>query len=602
MNNSIIKLLLLFICSTVPLLTFASNEITSVDIYTSITSDGYIFADGQTIDEIRTRTAGTARTNYQMYAGLTNWGPDFYRLHRSFLSFPTIEIPEEAVITEASLYFYGLISYPDEHNYLRLVEATPALPTQLSSSDFDSIGDINDPKFFSDLTITPADMRSLNLSNTIAEFPLNSNALAKLSSSDYISFAILDGHDLENATIPNVGYNMARYVWSMRDTPAPGSYWGHFPYVKVKYYIPSNTPPILTTSLNYSVDESMQLSFVVSATDSENDSLMYSISNLPLGATFDSQTQTFNWTPGYDDAGTYEVVFSVTDGEFSDTATATIEVLNTNRAPILEAIGNQTVSENQNLSFTLSASDPDGDNLTYSALNLPSGASFDPSTLTFNWTPGYNDAGNYTDIEFTVVDDGSPMELDVELITITVGNINRAPEFVSTGAQEVLEDEQLTFSVSATDPDNDSFVLSAQNLPSGASFDAQTGTFSWTPTLSQEGVYTVTFSATDNGTPAETGSMDVVITVGDNPTPVEQSEDLIEDIVTLDIPANVENSYMANLQKVATFIEEGKIHVALNQLNAFINKVNQDYAQGILTQEERDQLVDAAEDLIADLQ
>ena len=117
----------------------------------------------------------------------------------------------------------------------------------------------------------------------------------------------------------------------------------------------------------------------------------------------------------------------------------------------------------------------------------------------------------------------------------------------------------------------------------------------------QEGVYTVTFTAGDTGTPAETGTVDVVITVGDNPTPIEQSEDIIEDVIEFDLPTNVENSYMANLQKVADFIEQGKIQAAINQLNAFINKVNQDYSQGILTQSERDSLMTVAEDLIDDL-
>jgi hypothetical protein len=274
----------------------------------------------------------------------------------------------------------------------------------------------------------------------------------------------------------------------------------------------------------------------------------------------------------------------------------------TNNPPVFTNIGNQTVSENQTLSFTLSAIDPDGDTLTYSAANLPTGATFNPSTHEFSWTPGYSDAGNYENIEFTVTDSGSPMELDVELITITVGDVNRAPEFVSPGAQEVQEDNLLSFTVSASDPDNDAITLSATNLPIGATFNTTTGEFSWTPTLSQEGIYTVTFTATDNGLPVETGTVDVVITVGDNPTPVEQSEDIIEDVIVLDLPTNVENSYMANLQKVATFIEAGNIQAAINQLNAFISKVNQDYNQNEITLQVRDNLVALAEALIGDLQ
>jgi uncharacterized protein YcnI len=194
------------------------------------------------------------------------------------------------------------------------------------------------------------------------------------------------------------------------------------------------------------------------------------------------------------------------------------------------------------------------------------------------------------------------MELDVELITITVGNVNRAPVFDAVGSQEVLENELLTFTVTATDPDGDGFTLAAVNLPAGASFDPQTGVFSWTPTLSQEGVYTVTFNATDDGAPVETGSTDVVITVGDNPTPPEQADNLVDTVIGYDFPTNVENSYLANLKKVKTFIEEGKVQAAINQLEAFINKAENDFANGTITQAIRDDLVGLAEALIADLQ
>lgn len=45
------------------------------------------------------------------------------------------------------------------------------------------------------------------------------------------------------------------------------------------------------------------------------------------------------------------------------------------------------------LTFTVTASDPDGNTLTYTAGNLPSGAGFDPATRTFTWTPAYTQAG-----------------------------------------------------------------------------------------------------------------------------------------------------------------------------------------------------------------
>lgn len=270
-----------------------------------------------------------------------------------------------------------------------------------------------------------------------------------------------------------------------------------------------------------------------------------------------------------------------------------------NRPPTLDYIGNKVVAEGDVLSFTVTATDPDGDNLTYSINNAPSGSTFDPITNVFTWNTGFTDAGNYTDIEISVTDDGTPMQLDVELINITVGNVNRAPEITNPGQQLVLENNPLTFNVSATDPDNDTVSIVAPVIPSGATFDGSN--FSWTPSLDQEGVYMISFIATDNGNPAESSQIDVIVTVGNNPTPLEKAEDLVEYVIDLNLLNNTENSYLANLKKVELFISTGKINVAINQLNSFINKVNQDFQLNIITQQEYQSLIDAANNLINDL-
>jgi hypothetical protein len=105
----------------------------------------------------------------------------------------------------------------------------------------------------------------------------------------------------------------------------------------------------------------------------------------------------------------------------SDFEDVTITVGSVNRPPVLAPIGSQSVNENELLEITISGTDPDpGDVLTYSASGLPTGASFDPATQTFSWTPGFGSAGNYT-VTFTVTDDGTPVLNDFEDVTITVG-------------------------------------------------------------------------------------------------------------------------------------------------------------------------------------
>jgi hypothetical protein len=102
---------------------------------------------------------------------------------------------------------------------------------------------------------------------------------------------------------------------------------------------------------------------------------------------------------------------------------------------VLNAVGTKSVNEGAAVTFTVSASDPDGDALTYSASNLPAGASFDPATRTFSWTPGYGQSGVYANVRFQVSDGRLT---DYEDITITVSNVVR-PDVNDDGSTNVLD-------------------------------------------------------------------------------------------------------------------------------------------------------------------
>ncbi len=354
-----------------------------------------------------------------------------------------------------------------------------------------------------------------------------------------------------------------------------------------------NRPPVLDAIGNKTVKEGETLTFSISATDPDQDPLTYSASNLPTGATFDTSTRVFTWTPGYNQADNYtNVRFAATDsGGLSASETITITVGNVNRPPILDPIGAKTVLEGETLNITLTASDPDGDALTFSTGQLPPGASF--SGQTFTWTPGYDQSGSYV-VEFCVQDCGIPLELAVEVVTITVGNLNRAPVFEPVGSRQTVEGQKLEFYVKANDPDGDALTYYSSQLPTGASFDPNTRLFSWTPSYGQTGSYMVTFKATDG---SQIGETSVPISVS-QPSPSELITNVVKDVIDLNLSKAVENPYIANLKKVDGFIVNGQKPAALNQLNAFINKVRQDMAKGLIGTTEGKALIQKATELI----
>ena len=137
--------------------------------------------------------------------------------------------------------------------------------------------------------------------------------------------------------------------------------------------------------------------------------------------------------------------FKISDGELTDWENVTIRVNNTNRPPVLDQIGDRTIDENSSLEFTVNATDPDGDTLTYSASNLPDGAVFDLDTGTFSWTPTSGQAGIYPDMHFETSDD----ELtDWKNITIRVVGADTSPKIsIITPSSEVMSQQQFIVNI-----------------------------------------------------------------------------------------------------------------------------------------------------------
>lgn len=74
----------------------------------------------------------------------------------------------------------------------------------------------------------------------------------------------------------------------------------------------SNRVPILGSIGNKAVNEGELLSFDISGSDPDGDSLTYTVTNKPASATFSGVS--FGWTPGGSDQGTYTLTFEVSDG------------------------------------------------------------------------------------------------------------------------------------------------------------------------------------------------------------------------------------------------------------------------------------------------
>lgn len=189
-----------------------------------------------------------------------------------------------------------------------------------------------------------------------------------------------------------------------------------------------------------------------------------------------------------------------------------------NTAPVLDFIGNRQVDEGAPLVILVTASDSDvpAQSLTFSLGDgAPAGAVIDSNAGVFAWTPGEADGPGEFSFAVTVTDDGSPALSDSEMITISVAEVNSAPMATEPDDRSTGYSQTVEFTISATDAD-----VPAQNLnyslidgPAGASIDADSGAFTWTPTVDQVGEHDLNFEITDDGSPAKSVSVSVHVTV-----------------------------------------------------------------------------------------
>ncbi|MFH1227402.1 MAG: putative Ig domain-containing protein [Planctomycetota bacterium] len=99
----------------------------------------------------------------------------------------------------------------------------------------------------------------------------------------------------------------------------------------------ANRAPVLSPIGNQTIAEGATLTLTISGTDPDGDTLTYTISNPPLGASFDATTHTFSWTPAYNNAGTYTGIrFRVADPTYlsaEETITITVTDVAAPNAP-----------------------------------------------------------------------------------------------------------------------------------------------------------------------------------------------------------------------------------------------------------------------------
>jgi hypothetical protein len=180
-----------------------------------------------------------------------------------------------------------------------------------------------------------------------------------------------------------------------------------------------NTAPTITGTPSKSAPVGTRYAFQPVAKDANGDRLSFTVQGKPAWLSFDQATGLLQGTPQLANVGTTSsILISVSDGKVSTALPSfTVAVLKPNTAPTIAGTPPSTIRVGETFNFRPTASDADGDKLTFGVQNLPAWADFDAATGAVS---GVADAvGSYSGITVSVSDGTSSRALAPFTLSVT---------------------------------------------------------------------------------------------------------------------------------------------------------------------------------------
>lgn len=272
----------------------------------------------------------------------------------------------------------------------------------------------------------------------------------------------------------------------------------------------NNSPPVFTSSApTANVLEGSSFSYNITTSDGDNDTRTITAVTIPSWLSLQDNgngTAQLSGNPSDAQEGSHSVSIKVRDSKGAETTQSfTVTVINAN--PTLSTITGGGGMIGASLSYSASATDPGGDNLTYE-WNFGDGTAKDTGINKTNVTHTYTAAGTYT-ITLKVTDSDGGSVTQTKFVTITTAS-NTAPRFVSVPQTTANEGSTYSYLIAATDADGNAMTITAPTKPS------------WI-TLTNTGAGTATLSATS----AIQGTFPIILEVSDGTALDRQVFDLV---------------------------------------------------------------------------
>ncbi len=291
--------------------------------------------------------------------------------------------------------------------------------------------------------------------------------------------------------------------------------------ISVASQIP-NHAPVITSDPPRAAAIGQLYRYNATATDSDNDLLIWNLDKSPSGMIVDPITGVVVWKPQANQLGTQSVILHVSDGHGGEvTQSFDVNVLSVNRPPGITSAPPTFAIATKPYSYAVTATDPDGDPLTYSLVNGSVGMVVNPVSGLLTWTPTSGEIGSNTVI-IRATDSHGAFGQQTYSVIVSASPNNRPPTITSTPPFVAEPTKTYTYAIIAVDPDRDVLHYALLTAPPGMTIDTKTGLVTWTPTAAQVGTFTVSLAAIDTSDAQMTQSFHVVSKVNHPPTITSQ--------------------------------------------------------------------------------
>jgi VCBS repeat-containing protein len=304
----------------------------------------------------------------------------------------------------------------------------------------------------------------------------------------------------------------------------------------------TNQPPVANDD-GYTTDEDSALNIAAPGvlgndTDADGDPLTAVLNTGPANGSLTLNTDgSFDYIPDADFNGVDSFGYFANDGSVNSVITATVTITVT-AVPDVPVADDQSVSmsEDTAVGITLTASDGDGDPLTYSIVSGPSNGSLSgtPPSVTYTPNADFNGGDSFT----FQANDGSA-DSNLATVTITVNAVNDAPvandQSVSTD-----EDTAVGITLTASDIEGDPLTYAIVSGPSNGSLSGPPPSVTYTPNADFNGPDSFTFQANDGSADSNVATVSITVNaVNDSPVANDDSATTSENTpVLVDVLTN----------------------------------------------------------------